>query len=91
MKITKYLLTKHRACRRQVKKFAALFPDGVEPTRELCLAHATSFDWNWAAKELLSYSTWRAYDEDTAPARKAYDEAIAPAWYDAWSRDNENN
>ena len=69
MKITKALLIRKHACRGQVDLFAELFPEGVVITESICLAHATEFDWDWAAKKLLR-----------PPARKACDEAMAPAW-----------
>jgi hypothetical protein len=67
--ITVKLLKSKGACAEQVNKFAALFPDGVEPTEALCFAHAQTFSWHWAAKKLLR-----------APARKAYNEAVAAAF-----------
>ena len=82
MFISKELLEKHGACKDQLDKFVELFPDGVDATRELCLAHAQTFDFTWA-HYLLSRRAWKAYDEATATARKAYNEAIAAAWYDA--------
>ena len=93
MFITKGLLEKHGACKNQLDKFVELFPDGVVPTRELCLAHAQTFDFTWA-HYLLPRPAWKAYDEATAPARKAYEEAIGSAskayneaivaaWFDA--------
>ena len=77
MLITKELLEKHGACKNQLDKFVELFPDGVVPTRELCLAHAQTFNFTWA-HYLLSPPARKAYDEAIAPARKARDEAIAP-------------
>ena len=96
MKITAELLTRKGACKEQVDKFCDLFPEGVEPTRELCIAHANDFDWRWAAEHLLSASAAKAYEEACAPAvkaynearasaAKAYDEALASAWFDAWT------
>ena len=79
MKITGRLLKSKGACADQVAKFAELFPNGVEPTEALCLAHAQVFDWRWASDNLLSASAWKAYGEAHASAKKAYDEAIAPA------------
>ena len=79
MLITKELLKKHRACKNQINKFDKLFPNGVDATRELCLAHAQTFDFIWA-RRLLSPPARKAYNEAPAPAREAYDEAIAPAW-----------
>ena len=79
MFINKELLEKHGACKNQLDKFVELFPDGVDATRELCLAHAQTFDFTWA-HYLLSRPGRKAYDEAIAPASKAYDEATAPAW-----------
>ena len=90
MFITKGLLEKHGACKNQINKFVELFPDGVDATRELCLAHAQTFSFAWA-RLLLSPPGREAYNEAVAPARKAYydgvssarkayNEAIAPAW-----------
>ncbi len=61
------------ACSAQVEMFISLFDEkDVEPTLALCVEHASVFDWSWA-RCLLS-----------APARRAYDEAMAPAWFAAW-------
>ena len=90
MLITKELLEKHGACKNQLDKFVELFPDGVDATRELCLAHAQTFDFIWA-QYLLPRPARKAYDEAIAPAykayyeataaaRKAHNEATAPAW-----------
>ena len=80
MKITKALLICKHACRGQVDLFAELFPEGVVITESICLAHATEFDWDWAAKKLLRPPARKACDEAMAPARKACVEAMAPAW-----------
>ena len=69
MKITKALLIHKHACGGQADLFAELFPEGAVITESSCLAHATEFDWDWAAKKLLR-----------PPARKACDEAYALAF-----------
>ena len=79
MKITVKLLKSKGACAEQVDKFAALFPDGVEPTKALCFAHAQTFDWRWAAENLLPAPAREAYDKARAPAERAYNEARATA------------
>ena len=79
MFISKELLEKHGACKNQLDKFVELFPDGVDATRELCLAHAQTFDFTWA-QYLLPRPAWKAYAGSTASARKAYYEATAAAW-----------
>ena len=78
MLITKELLKKHRACKDQINKFDKLFPNGVDATRELCLAHAQTFNFTWT-RRLLSPLARAAYDEAIAAAHKARDEATAPA------------
>ena len=79
MKITKALLISKHACRGQVDLFAELFPEGVVITESICLAHATEFDWDWAARKLLRPPAREACDEAMAPVRKARDEAYALA------------
>ena len=78
MFISKELLEKHGACKDQLDKFVELFPDGVDATRELCLAHAQTFDFTWA-QYLLPRPARKAYNEALAPVWKAYDEAAASA------------
>ena len=58
-----------RACEEQVAKFRELFGNEVLVTVELAVQHAADFDWDWAARKLLS-----------APARAAYNAAVAPEW-----------
>ena len=79
MKITKELLVRKHACRGQVDLFAELFPEGVVITESICLAHATEFDWDWAARKLLQPPAREACVEACALARKTCDEACAPA------------
>ena len=67
------------ACTQQVYLFRQMFGDRCTVSVDLCVAHAAQFDWYWAAQELLSAPARRAYDEAVAPARRAYDEAVAPA------------
>ena len=52
-KITAELLAELGACEDIVKLFRELFPDGVIPTVDLCVKHAATFDWVWAAGNLL--------------------------------------
>jgi hypothetical protein len=49
-------------------------------TEKLCIQYVKEFDWNWAAKNLLSEPASKIYDETRTPALKAYIEAIASAW-----------
>jgi len=72
------------ACQDQLDAFRGLFGDSVTPTLDLCMAHASGFNWDWAAR-LLSSGARRAYEEARAIANCAYDEAKASAWFNAWS------
>ena len=78
-KITANELRKAKACAKQVEKFEHLFPDGVVPTVELCKEHADSFDWDWAAQNLLS-----------PKGLAQYDAARAQAWAEQWIADNQD-
>ena len=78
-KITANELRKAKACDEQVEAFEHLFPEGVVPTVELCKEHADSFDWNWAACNLLS-----------PIGRAQYDAARAQAWAEQWIADNQD-
>ena len=80
MKITTTLLRRKRACQNQIELFISYFPEGVVITESICLAHATEFDWDWAARKLLRPPARKASDVAMAPARKACIEAMAPAW-----------
>jgi hypothetical protein len=79
MIITVKMLESKKACTSQVNLFVELFGDSVEVTKELCLKHASDFDFEWATQHLLKISARRAYNEAVAPARRAYNEAVAPA------------
>jgi len=91
MKITLTQLYTAHACSDQVLLFKHFFGGEVEVTRELALQYASRFDFEWAAKTLLSSlarkmyreataSVWKAYDEASKPAWKAYIKTTAPAW-----------
>ena len=89
MKITATILRAKDACETQVRRFEALFPNGVEITSELCVLHADSFDWDWAAEYLLpldKYADYRAnvsalyddYEAKCAPLRADYQAKLVP-------------
>ena len=71
--ITLKMLIAKKACSGQLEIFAKLFPDGVMITREVCIQHASTFDWDFAAQAFLG-----------APAQAAYESATAAAWADAY-------
>lgn len=85
MFITVEMLKTADVCATARSRFEDLFPDGVEVTRELCLQHASAFDWDWAAENLLPKSAWDVYDAAVEPALDVYDAAVKSAWdaYDA--------
>ena len=77
--ITLALLERKQACRPQLDAFRELFGESVEVTEALCVQHASVFNWGWAADRLLNSSARKAYNEAVAPAWKTYDEATALA------------
>ena len=82
MRVTAELLRAKHACEWQVDLFAALFPLGAEITHELCAEHARSFDWGWAAKNLLPEKQWADYVEVRGLLMKDYVAARVPLWAD---------
>src|ERR1700689_5688854 len=59
MRLTIKRLEEREACEGMLAKFIALCDgadgaDGIDVTAELCVAHATEFNWDWAAENLLS-------------------------------------
>lgn len=53
--VTNGLLLKLGACQEERELFAKLFLSGaVQVTVELCMKHATDFDWEWAGEYLLN-------------------------------------
>ncbi len=95
MKLTLQQLKAAGACREQVVLFRRYFGLGGAVTLKRCLDHASEFDWNWAANNLLS-PTQRAeyerieasalaeYRRIEAPALAEYERVQAPAWAEYW-------
>ena len=81
MIVTLAQLRRLEACTPQLEFFQRQFGTEVTVTRELCLKYASNFDWDWAASRLLSAPARRDYDEAMAPpaARRVCDEAMAAA------------
>ena len=79
MRITSDLLRANEACKDQVELFESLFPEGTEITEDLCVKHASQFDWGWTSRNLLNKKQRESYDLATASARKAYRRAVALA------------
>ena len=72
MRITSEFLRSKGACENQVKLFESLSGDSLELTEALCVEHANKFDWEWAARNLLSDAAWAEYERVCAPARAEY-------------------
>ena len=73
------ILKKHDACQPQIELFTKHFADGAPLTVEAALSVSTVFDWNWAAKNLLTALNRDAYDAATKPALEAYNASIKAA------------
>ena len=88
MLLTYEMLRAKGACDQQADKFRALFPAGVVLTEALCVAHASDFDFGWAATNLLSATAREAYEQACATAREVYKQARATAFFAGWQADN---
>jgi hypothetical protein len=67
-RITAELLRVLGACDEYPRRFQEKFPvteypDGVEPTPEVCVAHANDFDWSWASAAMLTPDAHRRCQE----------------------------
>ena len=82
--ITLATLRKAGACADQVRLFAETFPDGTpadyEAALATALAHASAFDWDWAAEHLLSAPAQAEYERVTAGALAEYERVTAGAF-----------
>lgn len=86
-KITAAKLRRVGACSDQVATFKRLFPKGTSVTLASARKAAKAeLDLGWFSDYFLSAPAWKAYDEAMAPARKAYAEATATALVAAWDR-----
>ena len=83
MIVTLKQLDKLDACTGPRNLFEKLFGASVEITKDLCLKHASDFDWAWAADNLLGASARAEYDKACASAWAEYDKACASAFADA--------
>ena len=83
--ITASQLAKLGACHEQLATFRDLFGSGVAPTLELCLTHASRFEWDWAAEHLLTAPARAEYHKADAAAWAEYDKARAAAFFHAYT------
>ena len=79
MIITLKQLDKRSACKGQRDLFEKLFGASVEITKELCIKHASDFDWTWATKNFLSAPAQVEYGKARASAQVEYSKACASA------------
>ena len=80
MKITTRMLKSKSACASQVALFEDLFPDGGEVTEAACVAVFDKFNWDWAARNLLSAPAYAEYERVTAPAYAEYQRVRASTY-----------
>ena len=80
-----------KACPEQVALFRAHFGDGGTVTLAKVRKVALLFNWNWAARFLLSpaalaeyervtASAWAQYERVSVPALAEHDRVTVPAW-----------
>ena len=83
--LTAEYLESKGACAAATSAFRRAWPGGLDladTTTEgfvIEVAVLAELDFDWAARNILPASAYKAYSEAIAPARKAYSEAIAPA------------
>ena len=81
--VTADILRDMCACEDQVATFEELFPDGAAlRLKNLLKAARAGLDLGWFAVRILP-AALRAFDEGVADAEQAFDEAIAPALWQA--------
>ena len=76
-----------KACPEQVALFRAHFGDGGTVTLAKVRKVALLFNWDWAARFLLSPASWIEYERVKAPALAEYGRVKASAWFAGWKRD----
>lgn len=79
-KVTLKQLGHAKACDDQVEFFKQMFGEETEVTPEKCLEVYDKFDWDWAARYLLTPSNREDYRKAHASARKEYEKARNAAW-----------
>ena len=72
-------LVNNGACAEQVRLFREKFGESVFVTEDLCVSVAREFDFNWAARHLLSPAALDEYERVTAPAWAEYERVKASA------------
>ena len=67
------------ACIEQRRAFRRTFGVSVRVTEALCVEHASTFNFDWAALHLLSAPARSEYERVRAAARAEYERVEAPA------------
>jgi hypothetical protein len=80
MTVTKELLDRLQACDPQVRKFVEAFPEGVTPTEASMIKYHNTFDWWWAAEELLTNEGYELWDEQRKATSKLNDQIESAAY-----------
>ena len=78
-KLTFTQLKAKGACADQLALFELTFGNSVIVDVELCQRVASQFDFDWAARNLLSAPASAEYERVTAPASAEYERVTAPA------------
>ena len=78
--LTASTLEQKHACVAAIGLFRKSFGEAIEITPELCAEHAQDFDFDWAARHLLSAPALAEYEKARAPALAEYEKARAPAF-----------
>ena len=72
-RVTRKWLDRHCACPEEVRVFCREWPDGAEISQaNLVRAHELGLDLAWFLEQVLSAPARRAYNEAIAPARRAF-------------------
>ena len=85
MKLTLKQLQDAQACAGQVARFQKLFGSEVDVTEELCVEHAGTVAWSWAARFLLTPKQRAAFERATKPTGDAYNVACSRAFARAYN------
>ena len=80
MKITLEQLRGLKACASQVTAFQEAFGDEVEVSEAVCVAHAGTFNWMWAAEMLLPHKARDTFMHNIIPSTAIYCCVIRDLW-----------
>lgn len=75
-KVTVERLYEYGACVEHIDLFQRLFPEGVEPTRALCVRYADRLNIGWAALKFLGDETRDQYDAEIESTKKELEKVL---------------